>query len=215
MRRALLIIAALACLGALANLAVTWLLATVTSIQVSPDSPFLIHSGSGYSDPNSRDSCFVFDRFGCTAVLCSSPIATALARGHLPRPRSAIDPNLIPHWAPPLPSPSSAPYRVERKLYCAYGWPLRCLYHVNTSHLRPPAIVEGAFKLPPLLQPLAAGSPLPYFALPVPLILNSLLYAAVICALGCALRATCRLLRRARHCCPQCGYPTLDSAICS
>ena len=208
MKRRLLIIAIFLLLGAVANVAVAWVLSlgsaglgepTVTLARTSSDVPYWHFMHSRYLG---------VEDFYVMPVNCPTG-----GLEDLPFPTSP------PSWTQPfLPvpygGPMEEPYRVR-----AAGWPLSvlaCAWRADSQG----SSLRWGIGLPPFNRPRPTwrtgwerGLPVrpiwPGFAI------NTLFYAAILWLLIPGAFALRRFLRVKRGLCPKCAYPMGESSICT
>ena len=131
---------------------------------------------------------------------------------------------LVPEWAPFL-APTYEPSSRARHAYFAdaRGWPLHSMWSgLKVSNMQgrtPPSIKTLGIALDPEMMADYNDHEnlrlLPLRPLPLGFMVNTLLYATVLWLLIPGPFALRRLIRVKRGCCPTCGYPKGESAICS
>ena len=221
MKRRLIMVAVFLLAGAVVNVAVAWGCAVCVDLS---DGKSLEESGGSWRGP-SHYSWLVFTRRKRGAFRVYSrwndPNAGGGGSGSFPSEPAAP---LVPEWAPFL-APTYEPSSRARHAYFAdaRGWPLHSMWSgLKVSNMQgrtPPSIKTLGIALDPEMMADYNDHEnlrlLPLRPLPLGFMVNTLLYATVLWLLIPGPFALRRLIRVKRGCCPTCGYPKGESAICS
>lgn len=133
--------------------------------------------------------------------------------------------DLLPSWSPlrePLETFRIGSTPVEERLVLAHGWPRPALWvelRRDPVSAFPRLEAVGGIRTPwnwsgGSLEPVVLPKTLPWRPVWSGLLINTVLFAAIMWLIGRALIGGRHLIRRRRGLCPKCAYPMGESSIC-